>query len=149
MPDDFSWKFGVCAGVLLLCAGVRQGLRRNEAPRDRKALYEHIIDVILALPATSLAVWGNLSAWFWLNHRELRQATRLLEWILEERRLPLSSTPVVIPNDARREKIVLGLMLTGILDLRNDEGRPYLRLAHTVEPELLLPGATTMNAQHL
>jgi hypothetical protein len=131
MPPQFPLIFAAIAGALLVAAIVRRALVRNDMPRDSKSAAEYAIDFLLAVPATTVAVWSNLSAWLWLSQRELSAAAELLDRIVRDKRLPLHNTSVEIPDENRREKVVLGLLMTGVLDLRQEKGVTYLCLSPT------------------
>ena len=49
---------------------------------------------------------------------------------------------VVVADPVRRDRIVIGLLLTDLVTLGHDEGEPYLRLARTASafPSLNAPG---------
>jgi hypothetical protein len=128
MPRSFQQVFTAFAAAFLLAAIIRRSLIRNDMPTE-KGVLEHGLDILLAIPASTVAIWGNLSAWLWLSDRELSAAADLLERITRNKRLPLHITPVEIPDDAERKKVLFSLLMTGLLDLRKEKGVPYLQLA--------------------
>ncbi len=139
MPRRFPAYFLVAAGALLAVAIWRRSRTRDERPRDGKAPLEYALEFLLLLPGMTVAVWSNLSAWCWLSRRDLRLAASLLERVGEDERFPLCHLPVELPDEALRDHIVLVLLLTGVLDLRREEGATYLRLARAFRPTLSVP----------
>jgi hypothetical protein len=149
MPAAFGRVFAFGALLLLALAWMRRAARPNDAPRDSKSFDEHFLDFVLATPAITLAIWSNLSAWQGFSALGLRYAARLLFAVLQQKRLPLTITPVLIPDDALREKIILGLLIIGVLELRQEDGAAYLRLARAAERNLLLPEAAALDDRRL
>lgn len=144
MPAAFDRIFVVAALSLVVAAWIRRAARPNDAPRDSKSFNEHFLDIILAIPAITLSIWSNLSAWQAFGARGRREAARLLLAVLKEKKLPLTVTPVIVPDDGRREKAILGLLIIGVLDFRQEDGRAYLRVARAAEREELLPEAVAL-----
>jgi len=130
MPASFLKVYLALAGALLLAAIIRRALIRDDLPRDKRVV-DYVLDVVLAIPAATVQVWSNLSAWLWLSPLELAEAAGLLERIVHDKRLPVQSAPIEIPDDTRRDRILLGLLMTGLLRLRREKGITYLRLAST------------------
>jgi hypothetical protein len=149
MPPAFNRVFALCALLLLMLAWMRRAARPNDAPRDSKSFDEHFLDFVLVTPAITLAIWSNLSAWLAFSALGRRQAARLLFAVLQEKKLPMTATPVIIPDDARREKAILGLMLIGLIEMRQEDGAAHLRLARAAERNLLLPEAAAMDERRV
>jgi hypothetical protein len=145
MPPAFNRVFALSALLLLIAAWTRRAARPNDAPRDARSFDEHVLDFVLVTPAITLAIWSNLSAWLAFDALGRRQAARLLFAVLQEKKLPLTITPVIIPDDVRRERAILGLMLIGVLELRQEDGAAHLRLARAAERNLLLPEAAALD----
>lgn len=144
MPPAFNRAFALGALLLLIGAWVRRAAQPNDAPRDSRSFNEYFLDFVLVTPAITLAIWSNLSAWQRFSALGLRYAARLLLAVLQEKKLPLTITPVIIPDDARREKAIFGLLLIGVLELRQEDGAAHLRLARAAERNLLLPEAAAL-----
>jgi hypothetical protein len=145
MPPAFNRVFVTCALLLLIAAWMRRANRANDAPRDGKTFDEHFLDFVFVTPAITLAIWSNLSAWQGFSALGRRQAARLLFAVLQEKKLPITITPVIVPDDAQREKAILGLMLIGVVELRQEESGAHLRLARAAERNLLLPEAAALD----
>jgi hypothetical protein len=119
--------FGATAVCLCLFAWISRRLRPNEAPRDHKGLGENLMDVILAVPRVTLAIFGTGAAAARLSDRELDEAWRLLKRMDEENKpLPMQTLPVDFPDSRTRDKIVLALQLSGLIEIRPTSGGPVL-----------------------
>jgi hypothetical protein len=145
MPTAFNRVCLLGALLLLVAAWWRRAARPSDTPRDSKSFDEHFLDFVFVTPAITLAIWSNLSTWQTFGALRLRQAARLLFAVLREKKLPMTLTPVIIPDDARREKIILGLLFIGVLELRQEDGAAHLRLARAAERNLLFPEAAALD----
>jgi hypothetical protein len=128
-PNAEALVRGFAATAVLLCvlAWIGRSLRRNEAARDRKGFWEHFLDVVLAVPRLTLAVFGLSGAAARLSDQELEHAWKLLNR-MNERDTPVrvSELPVEIPDAPARHKIVEALQLTGLVEIRPSAGGPVL-----------------------
>ncbi len=117
--------FVATVGLLCACAWWSRFLRPNQAPKDYKSPGEHFLDVVLAVPRLTLAIFGTGGAAARLNDGELEHAWNLLRQ-MNERDLPVhvSELPVDIPDPAMRHKIVLALQLSGLVEIRPGAGGP-------------------------
>jgi hypothetical protein len=129
MPLDFTLDFAVIAFALLVLAWFDKALDANDRPPDKKPAFEIFMDLLLAIPRTTLAVWGNLSAWQWLDETDLQLAAGLIERVARERRIRLQSVPLDIPNERSRERIIFALLLIHVLDVRHEDDDAWLRLS--------------------
>lgn len=110
--------FAATAVLLCVCAWVGRRLRPNEAPQDHKSFGEHFLDVLLAVPRLTLAIFGTGGAVAWLSDSELDQAWNLLRRLNEAGSpVPVQELPVDIPDPAMRKKILLALQLSGVIDI--------------------------------
>jgi hypothetical protein len=128
VPARFFPIFWSVAGALLFFAWIHRRLHPDERPRDYKSPAEIALDLILGIPRLTLAIFGTLSAWQRLSPHELQLATSLLEHLGRERRLPLPSLPLDIPDAAARFKILFALQLVQVIDVRRDEGAYWVML---------------------
>ena len=119
------------ASALLLCGLVLFAQHvgpRRQSPRDHKPFTEHFADILLMVPRMTLFVWSVLSAYQFLDKKEMRLAWRLLQRIENERKVSVSSVPLDIPDQKMREKILTALQLVELVDFRKSEGDWTLRL---------------------
>jgi len=120
---------GFTATAVLLClfAWIARRLRPNEAARDHKSIGEHFLDVLLAVPRVTLAIFGTGAAAARLSETELEHAWNLLQRMNDAGKpLPMHGLPVDIPDPAMRNKIVLALQLSGLLEIRPSATGPLL-----------------------
>src|SRR5215210_7231562 len=87
MPPLFPHMFVGLATGLCLFAWFLQWRWPDQFPRDRKPVWEIILDFLLVVPRMTLAIWGTIRAWQHLNTRELSLAVRLLQRIEREETL--------------------------------------------------------------
>jgi hypothetical protein len=119
--------FAAMAVVLCLVAWVLRLVRPNAAARDHKGVGEHFLDVLLALPRVTLAIFGTGGAAARLNERELGYAWRLLRMMDDaDRPVPVTMLPVEIPDSTMRNRIVLALQLSGLIEIRTTSSGPVL-----------------------
>lgn len=133
-PLDFHPAFnallrGFAASALLLClfAYISRRLRPNEAPRDHKGFWEHCLDLLLAVPRLTLSIFGTSGAAARLSDRELEHAWHLLRR-MDESASPvhMQTLPVDIPNPAMRDRILMALQLSGLIEIRPTSSGPVL-----------------------
>jgi hypothetical protein len=123
-PSAGRFLRGFVATAALLCFGawLSRKLRPNQAPRDHKGLGEHLMDLLLAVPRVTLAIFGTGAAAARLDDAELEAAWNLLRRMDSlSRPFPLQRTPVEIPDDAMREKVLLALQFSGLVEIRSTE----------------------------
>jgi hypothetical protein len=119
--------FAATAVVLCLFAWLARRLHPNEAARDHTSFVGHLIDLILAVPRVTLAIFGLTSATARLNDRELEHAWSLLRRMNNAPKpLPIQSLPVEIPDPSTRDKILLALQLGGLVEIRPTYQGPVL-----------------------
>jgi hypothetical protein len=117
------------AVAILLCivAWVSHRLRPNPAPPDHKGLGAHLLDLLLAVPRVTLSIFGIGGAAARLNDEELPYAWNLLRQMDEASHpLPIQSLPVEIPDPKMRNKILLALQLSGLIEIRTTRSGPVL-----------------------
>jgi len=126
-PNAWPLVRGFVATGALLCAiaWLSRYLRPNEAARDHKSFGEHFLDVLLAVPRLTLASFGTGGAAARLSDGELGHAWDLLRRMTErDHPVRVSELPVDIPDPAQRDKIVLALQLSGLVEIRPSAAGP-------------------------
>jgi hypothetical protein len=112
---------GFVATGLLLClvAWIARKARPDDGPVDHKSIAGHGVDLLLAVPRLTLAIFGTGAAAARLSEGELTMAWGLLRRMSEEEKpLSVQSLPVQIANPDERKRILLALQLSGIVELR-------------------------------
>jgi hypothetical protein len=117
-PELLPALFIYTAALLVAVAWLWRDLIPDRGVPDKKPAWEHALDLLLAVPRATLAVWGSLRAWQSLSAPELELAADLLERIEEERRIPVYRLPLEIPDRGMRRRIVLGLQWVQLVDVR-------------------------------
>ncbi len=128
-PDAAALFPGFAATGLVLClwAWIAHRLRLDAAARDHKGIGEHFMDVLLAVPRMTLSIFGTGGAAARLNDRELEQAWLLLQRMSRaDGPIPMHGLPVDIPDSDMRERIVLALQLSGLVEIRPSSDGPVL-----------------------
>ncbi len=128
LPDSLSFVFAGGALFLCLCAWIVWRIAPFDRARDRTSALASALDVVLAIPRATLAVWGNLSACRRLDARELAAAWRLVRRIDDERRLSVYQLPVEIPEARMQERVVGALQLSGLVEFRKTSDSAVLML---------------------
>lgn len=126
-PRGFFFGFAAVALALCFLAWILRRLQPDERARDAKSLAEIALDFLLVIPRVTLSILGTLSALVLLNREELNLALALLRRIDREESLPLHAVPAEIADDAAREKILLALQLTELVDFRKTDAGIALR----------------------
>jgi hypothetical protein len=129
MPPGFSLGFAMIAGGLLFAAWIDRWATPNALPPDKKRPLEIALDFLLATPRATLAIWGNLSAWQRLTRPQIELAADFLAQLMPNRRMAVHAVPLEIPDDTVRDKIVFALLVTGVIEMRREQGISYLHLA--------------------
>lgn len=129
MPAHFEAVFWSAAAFLLLLAWLHRLATPNDLPRDDKTVGEILLDFLLAIPRTTLAIWANLSAWLRLSPADLHLAADLVAAVTREQKLPVHSVPLAIPDDATRDRVVFALLLLHVLEIRREDDVALLRLS--------------------
>jgi len=128
-PSAGALPRAFAAAAVLLCvfAWITRRLRPDMAPRDHKGIGEHLLDVLLAVPRVTLSIFGTGGAGARLSETELGFAWNLLRRMDEaESPLPVQALPVEIPDSTMRNKIVLALQLSGLIEIRPTANGPVL-----------------------
>ncbi len=136
IPRGFTIVFGVAAVCAIVYAWVDNLLTPNDRPRDTKPVWDVISEFVLAIPRMSLAVGGTLGAWQRLNANDFRQAAALLHRLADEKRLPMSTVRLDIPDSKAALRILFGLQITQVIDVHRDESEFWLRL-NALRPDAL------------
>lgn len=119
--------FGGVAVLLCILAWVSGRLRPNQAAQDRRGIVGHFLDLLLAVPRATLSVFGTGGAAARLNDRELGYAWGLLRRMHEsDKPLSIQSLPVEIPDTKMREKILLTLQLSRLVEIRTNRNGTVL-----------------------
>jgi hypothetical protein len=123
--------FAAVAVLLCVLAWVSGRLRPSPAPQDHRSIGGHFLDLLLAVPRVTLSVFGTGGAAARLNDTELGHAWDLLRRMDEsDRQIPIQSLPVDIPNPTMRNKILLTLQLSGLIQIRTTRTGTFLAFAN-------------------
>lgn len=135
--QNFNRNFFSSVAVLYVATLLDRWIfRYSPEAVDRRPLSETLLDIALFLPRMTLAVFENFAVWINLSEPELRSAARLVELIRERGRFALQETPVVIPNERERERILAALRVSQIIDIRPADGIAWLHIGCLAPPEL-------------
>jgi hypothetical protein len=137
-PRELSILFVVAAVCAVGYVWLDRRLTPNEQPADEKRAGGIIVDFILAVPRMTLSVWGTLEAWQRLSDDDFAQAAGLLHRLADERRLPMSSVRLDIPDPDAAMRIIFGLQLTQVVDVQREKQEFWLKLNALRPPELRL-----------
>lgn len=133
IPPGFGLVFAVAAFCAIAYAWIDQRLTSNAHPRDDKKFGEYLSDFLLAIPHLTLACGGTLRAWLRLSDAELLQAAELLHRLGREKRVPISSVRVEVPNAASAVRVLFALQMTQLIELYRKETGYSLKL-NTLRP---------------
>jgi hypothetical protein len=128
IPRAFGIVFTVAALCAIGYAWLDRRLTPNERPTDENRPGDVVADFLLAIPRVTLAVGGTLAAWQSVSDIDLAQAATLLHRLADEKRLPLSSVRLDIPDPIAAPRILLALQITQIIDVHRDDGEFWLKL---------------------
>jgi len=136
----FLRAFAATAVLLCVAAWISRRLRPDQAPRDHKGAGEHFMDLLLAVPRVTLAIFGTGGAAARLNGVELEGAWLLLRRMAAtDSPLPMQMLPVELPDAAMREKVVIALQLAGLIEMRSTSGGPVLAFQNAKARRLATP----------
>jgi hypothetical protein len=123
----FFKGFLAAAAVLCFTAWLSRKLRPNRAPRDHKAISEHFMDLLLAVPRITLAIFGTGGAAASLSEPELESAWLLLRRMdRADSPLPIQTVPADIPDAPTRDRVLMALQVSGLIEMRPTEEGPVL-----------------------
>jgi len=123
--------FAALSVLLCIVAWVTGWLRPHPKPQDHKSIGAHFLDLLLAVPRVTLSVFGTGGAAARLNDTELEYAWNLLRRLDEtDRQLPIQSLPVEIPDPTMRDKILLTLQLSGLIQIRATRTGTFVAFAN-------------------
>jgi hypothetical protein len=128
-PNAGPLTRGFAATAILLClfAWIARRVHPDESARDHKGLGGHLLDLLLAIPRVTLAIFGTSAAAARLNDRELEEAWFLLQRMKDAGgRLPMQALPVDIPDPRARKHIILALQLSSLIDILPTASGPVL-----------------------
>ena len=127
------------AVVLWLAAAVmvRRHVRLERLREQRHYFIWVAIELMMAVPNVTFAVFGNLSAITRLRRKDAIRAWRLLERMQAEGgHLDIASLRLEIDDEKALNRVLFALQLVGLIGLREKEKGWYLVLRH---PEILAP----------
>lgn len=136
IPRGFGIVFAVAAACAILYAWIDQRLTPNERARDEKRPSEIVEDLVLLVPRMTLSVSGTLAAWQHWEPGDFAQAAMLLHRLAEEKRLPMSSVRLDIPDASAALRILFGLQLTQVIEVQR-EGQEFLLKLNALRPDTL------------
>ena len=135
----FPLYFAGGAVLSLVVAGVARKYLHPE--RLREARYYALwiaAELLLAVPNTTFAVWGNFAAITRLRRRDAVAAAELLQRIRQtEGGLSLATLPVELEDASRLQRVLFALQLVGLVGLREKERGWFLCLEKQEELALL------------
>jgi hypothetical protein len=116
-PPDFAVVFILSGLALVALVLITHRLHPIERLSDRKRWWQIAGDLILAVPRATASIWGTISAYQFLDERELELAWRLMKRIHEQRRLSIFSVPQEIAGERDRNRILVALQLTDLVEV--------------------------------
>lgn len=137
-PRELAILFAVAGVCATLYAWLDRRLTPSERPPDKKPSTEILSDFILAVPRMTLSVGGTLGAWQRLAGDDFTQAAALLHRLSDQKRLPMSSVRLDIPDPDAAMRILFGLQLTQIIDVQREDQEFWLKLNALRPAELRL-----------
>lgn len=117
LPRGVSAIFATVAVSLLAYAWVDRRLRPDDRPRDSKPVSEILADLVLAIPRATIAAWSTFTARQCLTEPELALAAGFLARLAQLGRIALPAAGYDLPDAVTREKILLALQITGVIDV--------------------------------
>ena len=130
MTANFPLRFAVGAGVALAVAAVvRKKVRLARLREARLYLLWVIVELLMAIPNMTFAVWGNVSAITRLRRREAAEAWKLLQRINQEGgRMNLANLRQEIDDEKILQRVMYGLQIVGLISLRESQQGWFLYL---------------------
>ena len=130
LTANFSWWFAGGAAVALIVAGiVRKRVRLAKLREARLYLLWVIVELFMAIPNMTFAVFGNLSAITRLRRKEAAQAWKLLQRINHEGgRMNVAFLRQEIDDEKVLRRVMFGLQLVGLTSLRESQQEWFLYL---------------------
>jgi hypothetical protein len=137
-PPPWYWIVGASlAGALLLLGAVDRWRKRYQLPPDRPIIGWHLFPEFLLLPPKmTFAIWDHLAARVNLSSHDKADAWSLLQTIYLNRRIELWQLAQEIPDERRRNRLLIALQLTGWIDLHRGEETWFYRVLSDEEPLL-------------
>jgi hypothetical protein len=110
--------------VFLFAWGLLDQYRhRFSGVSDRQVVGWHLIPDFLLLPARiTFAIWGNFSAFRWLNNDELERAWEILVTIRRNGKGHLRSLALLEPDANLLFRLITTLQILDLIDLHRGEG---------------------------
>ena len=130
LTADFPRWFAVGAAVTLVVAGViRKRVRLARLREARLYLLWVCVELFMAIPNVTFAVWGNLSAITRLRRQEAAEAWKLLQRINQEGgRMNVASLRQEIDDEKTLRRVMFSLQLVGLISLRESQQGWFLYL---------------------
>ncbi len=123
------WFAGGAVVSLAVAAVVRKRFRLARLREARLYLLWVIVELFMALPNMTFAVWGNLSAITRLRRREAAEAWKLLQRINQEGgRMNIVNLRQEIDDEKTLQRVMYGLQIVGLISLRENQQGWFLYL---------------------
>ena len=130
LTANFPQWFALGATLsLVVAAVVRRRVRLARLREARLYLLWVLVELFMAIPNVTFAIWGNLSAITRLRRREAAQAWQLLQRINQEGgRLNLANLRQEIDDEKILQRVMYGLQIVGLISLRESRQGWFLYL---------------------
>jgi hypothetical protein len=129
-PREWPVMRNFAIGAVMLCviAWMVRRMRPNEAPADHKSVWEHAMDVLLALPRLTLALMGTGLAAARLREPELEYAWDILQRLREQGKpVPVAELPIGHGDERMRERVLMALQVSDVIEIRPGDTGPMVR----------------------
>lgn len=136
MPGFFMEGFVASAVILCAIGYIAHRISPDESPKDKQTWWKIAFDLLLAIPRVTLTAWETLTAYRFLNERDLTAAWWLAEKVGREEKISMQSIPVEMPDPAQRRKVILSLQLAELIDVHR-ENRELVVTLHDKKARLL------------
>jgi hypothetical protein len=137
-PPWWYWPSAGCGAAVLALWGIAdRWKRRYRLPPDRPIIGWHLLPEFLLLPPKlTFAIWDHVAARVSLRSWERKEAWRLLQTIFVTKRAELPQLALHFPDSRQLSRLLIGLQLTGWIDLHRGEETWFYRTVSDQEPLL-------------
>jgi len=117
-PSGFIKEYAAVAVALVIAARFLDQLIPPDKARDHRSKLELVINLLMFLPRCTLNMLESLSALVWFSKKHLKAAALFIEYLQHHGRMNMQELPLAIPDESMRNRILFGLDIMQIVEVR-------------------------------
>lgn len=145
-PPGFVEEYAITGLALMIIAWICDRFAPADRARDQRSKLELLFNIVMFLPRCTLSMLESFSAWVRLSRKDLTVASTLIAYLQRYRRVAIHELPLEIPDESTRKRVLFGLDIMQIVDVRRQDDVFWLTLS-SLAPKPFQPQRTQSTRQ--